>query len=125
MLPFVQGVRLNNTSFAVAATHGLPVITTRGEALEPEFVDRRNVLLFNPRDPRGLAEALVDVATDPALRAVLRAGASEFSRGRCSWPAVTAQTLELLRAPLREPAGGVCGDHVTIASEVVAGRANL
>ena len=38
VLPFVQGVQLDNGSMAVVTSHGLPVITTRGPAIEPEFV---------------------------------------------------------------------------------------
>ena len=34
VLPFNVGVRLNNSSFAAAAAHGLPIVTTRGEMLE-------------------------------------------------------------------------------------------
>jgi glycosyltransferase involved in cell wall biosynthesis len=34
MLPFNTGVHLNNSSFASAASYGLPMITTRGEVLD-------------------------------------------------------------------------------------------
>jgi len=100
-LPFVQGVRLNNTTFAVAAGHGLPVISTRGETLEPEFVDGRNVVLCWASDPAAMAEAIVRVAGDPALRRTLREGSLEFARGRSSWEAVTCQRLALLGGPGR------------------------
>jgi glycosyltransferase involved in cell wall biosynthesis len=96
VLPFVQGVRLNNTSYAVAAAHSLPVVTTRGETLEPDFVDRQNVLLCWATDPQDLAEGIIEVAKDQQLRGQLRAGAAEMARTRTSWEAVTLQRIELL-----------------------------
>ena len=54
-LPFDGGVSLNNSSFAVAATHGLPVVTTRGDVLEQPIVNERNVLLCSPKSPEELA----------------------------------------------------------------------
>jgi glycosyltransferase involved in cell wall biosynthesis len=96
VLPFVQGVRLNNTSYAVAAAHALPVISTRGETLEPDFVDRENVLLCWAGDPKDLAAGIVEVAGDRQLRRTLSFGAAEMARTRTSWEAVTRQRIELL-----------------------------
>jgi glycosyltransferase involved in cell wall biosynthesis len=95
LMPFVQGIRLNNSSYSVVSSHGLPVVTTRGEPLEADFKDRDNVLLFPPGDATAAAEAVVEVATVPTLRQGLRDGALAFSRGRASWDAVVRQTLEL------------------------------
>ena len=97
LMPFVQGVRLNNSSYAVVTSHGLPVITTRGPDIESAFVDRDNVLLFPPGDSKAAAAAIVEVATDPTLRAKLKAGATAFSQGRSSWPAVVRQTVEMMK----------------------------
>jgi polysaccharide biosynthesis protein PslF len=108
VLPFVQGVQLNNSSMAVVTSHGLPVITTRGPAIEPEFVDRRTALLVPPGDAPAMSAAIVELATDTGLRESLRAGAAEFARGRSSWESVVAETLQLLRgagpSPRPEPA---------------------
>ncbi|HEV2294489.1 MAG TPA: glycosyltransferase family 4 protein [Tepidisphaeraceae bacterium] len=97
VLPFAHGIRLNNSSYAVVTSHGLPVVTTRAEDLEAEFRDRENVMLFHPGDADTAADCLVQLATEPALRNALRTGALAFSRGRSSWDAVTRQTLEVLR----------------------------
>ena len=97
MLPFTQGIRLNNSSYAVVTSHGLPVVTTRADDLESEFRDRENVMLFNPGDANAAADCIASVANDPALRNALRTGAIAFSRGRSSWDAVTRQTLDVLR----------------------------
>jgi glycosyltransferase involved in cell wall biosynthesis len=96
LLPFTQGVRLNNSSFAVLAALGLPVLTTRGTDLEPEFRDRENVLLFPPGDTAAAAAAIVELASSPPLRHALRIGALEFARGRSSGPAVVRETLRIL-----------------------------
>ncbi|QOV87967.1 glycosyltransferase family 4 protein [Humisphaera borealis] len=97
LMPFVQGIRLNNSSCAVVTSHGLPVVASRGETLEPEFVDRENVLLFPAGNSRAAADALSEVANDPSLRQKLRSGAAAFSQGRSSWTAVIRQTLEVCR----------------------------
>ncbi len=97
MLPFTQGVRLNNSSYAVVTSHALPVVTTRAEDLESEFRDHENVMLFDPADANAAADCIASVANEPALRNALRTGAIAFSRGRSSWDAVTRQTLDVLR----------------------------
>ncbi|MGB7157263.1 MAG: glycosyltransferase family 4 protein [Tepidisphaeraceae bacterium] len=97
ILPFTQGIRLNNSSYAVVTSHGLPVLTTRADDLEAAFRDRENVMLFKPGDAPAAAAAIEEVARDGALRATLRAGALAFSRGRSSWDAVSKQTLDVLR----------------------------
>ena len=51
-LPFADGVTVNRSSFAAAAAHGLPTVTTQGPSLDPIFVDGENVLLCPPDDPR-------------------------------------------------------------------------
>jgi len=99
IMPFVQGIRLNNSSYAVVSSHGLPVVATRGETIEEEFVDRQNILLFNVGDSEAAATALTELAKDLDLRQRLSEGAQEFSKGRSSWPAVVRQTLEVLSGP--------------------------
>jgi glycosyltransferase involved in cell wall biosynthesis len=97
VLPFTQGIRLNNSSYAVVTSHGLPVVTTQAEDLESEFRDRENVMLFEPGDAHAAAHCIEQIANEPALRNALRTGAFAFSRGRSSWDAVTRQTLDVLR----------------------------
>lgn len=101
LMPFVQGIRLNNSSCAVVTSHGLPIVASQGETLEPEFVNRDNVLLFPAGNAQKAAEALVEVATQPELRQTLRAGALAYSRGRSSWPAVVRQTVEICQVPAK------------------------
>ena len=102
VLPFDAGVRLNNSSFAVAAAHGLPIVTTRGEILEPAFVDGENVCLCPPRDPPALAAILAELLANPARRERLRAGARQLAQEHFSWDRVVNATLQVLGARLPE-----------------------
>jgi glycosyltransferase involved in cell wall biosynthesis len=98
LLPFDEGIRLNNSSFAVCATHGLPVITTEGQQLEPAFKQMENVLLCPPKDAGALASAIEQLLTSPALRARLGAGAAMLSKNVFSWETNTNATMKVLKS---------------------------
>lgn len=97
VLPFDQGLRLNNSSFSACIAHGLPVVTTRGDEMESAFVDGTNVLLCPAREPDALAQAMLKTATSPELRARLSQGATRLSRDALSWEKNIASTLRVLR----------------------------
>lgn len=99
VLPFNDGVRLNNSSFAVAATLGLPIVTTRGEILEHPFVDRENVMLCPPKDPVALAGAINELARSPEIRHRISAGARKLAEKHFSWDRVIGSTLDVLCSP--------------------------
>jgi glycosyltransferase involved in cell wall biosynthesis len=93
VLPFDGGVRLNNSSFAAAAAHGLPIITTGPGIMEAApFVDEQNVLLCFPKDPTSLAEAICRLIIQPELRARLSHGATQLAADQFSW----AKAINLL-----------------------------
>jgi glycosyltransferase involved in cell wall biosynthesis len=96
VLPFDQGVSLNNSSFASVIAHGLPTVTTRGDVLENPLEHRRNVFLCCPQDPEELANAMKTVATDRRLRQDLHGGALELESACFSWGAATASYLSVL-----------------------------
>jgi glycosyltransferase involved in cell wall biosynthesis len=106
VLPFDAGVHLNNSTFSVAATHGLPVVTTRPASLEPVFREGENVLLCPPKEPEALADAIEAVISDEGLRRRLGRGASELARERLSWERVMDETLELFEGRGPSAAGG-------------------
>ena len=97
ILPFDAGVRLNNSSFAVAAAHGGPIITTVGPELEAPFRHGENVWLCPPKDPHELAEAIRTLARDPSLRERLRAGAGRLAHDVFSWDRNILATLDTIR----------------------------
>jgi glycosyltransferase involved in cell wall biosynthesis len=47
---------------------GKPVITARTPAIEEFFIDRENILLCPKENPRRLAEAILELQRDSALR---------------------------------------------------------
>jgi glycosyltransferase involved in cell wall biosynthesis len=112
VLPFDVGVRLNNSSFAAAAAHGLPIVTTRGEMLEDDFVDRENILLCPPKDPGAMAEAIHELIRFPELRSRLRSGAQQLHEQRFAADRIIGSTLRLLTD----------ADHTAIRTEEDDGR---
>lgn len=96
VLPFDQGVGLHRSSLAVAAAHGLPIITTRGEPLESPFQDRKNVFLCRPKDPEELALAISTVMKNPKLSQDLRNGACQLAEDWFSWDKAVARTIGAL-----------------------------
>ena len=96
VLPFNDGVRLNNSSFSVAASHGLPIVTTRGESLESPFLDGENVRLCPPKDPAALAMAITKLIHSPETRRHLATGALQLAGEHFSWDQVIDKTLNTL-----------------------------
>lgn len=117
VLPFADGVRLNNSSFAVCASHGLPIVTTRGESLELPFRDADNVLLCSPGSAVAIADAVEKLTVSSALRERLCRGSLELADTVFSWERIMGTTLEILqprdvprswRAVMRRPADHNC-----------------
>ncbi|WP_094586281.1 glycosyltransferase family 4 protein [Synechococcus sp. BO 8801] len=84
--------------FLEAMASGLPVVSTTATAI-PEVVPHGKAgLLVPPRDPQGLAEAILKLLTDSALQAEQRA----FGRahvGPFSWDRVAERFLEVVSPP--------------------------
>jgi len=97
VLPFDQGVFLNNSSFASCAAHGLPIITTKGDNLETPFKDQENVLLCPPKDPDALAKAILRLINDPNLRLKLGKNGHVLAEALFSWPKAIAETLAVFK----------------------------
>ena len=98
VLPFDQGVTLNRSSFAAAAAHGLPMISTRGEKLESAFKHQENVLLCPPRDAHALANAIQSLMQDPILHQRLQKGAAKLADQWFSWDRAVERTMQAFRA---------------------------
>lgn len=88
VLPFDNGVQMNNSSFAAAAAHGLPILTTAGSAVETPIVNGENVLLCPPKDPAEMARAMERLVTDPDLRRRLARGAGVLAAEWFDWDRV-------------------------------------
>lgn len=101
VLPFLQGVQLNNSSLSSIAAHGLPIIATRGPLLDSAFVHGRNILLSEPRDEQAIARHILQLMDDPSLVANLRAGVKQLAQDWFSWDKAidrTMVTFELTKA---------------------------
>ncbi|MFP5264116.1 MAG: glycosyltransferase family 4 protein [Blastocatellia bacterium] len=104
VLPIEIGVQMNNSSFAAAAAHGLPIIAARGTDLERQFVHQENVFLCPPKDPVALASAIKLLMDAPDLRARLAAGALKLAQDWFSWGSAIDRTLAVLREAKRSDA---------------------
>ena len=98
VLPYRDGVSFRRGTLHACLAHGRALVTTRPAVPLPEVRDGENMLLAQPRDPEGLAAAVMrlyapaegspgpDSAAARALRAMLEAGAkalaAEFTWGR-------------------------------------------
>jgi polysaccharide biosynthesis protein PslF len=97
ILPFDNGIHLNNSSFAVAASHGLAVVTTKGAVVETPFLDGENVVLCQPRDPQALVRAIEFILDDPNLKRKVEAGSLTLAKEWFSWEASLERTLKVFR----------------------------
>jgi len=97
VLPFDQGVTLNRSSFAAAAAHGLPIITTEGKRLESPFKHQENVFLCPPKDPQALAVAIEVLMRDHALQQRLRKGSAQLASQWFSWERAVERIIQTFR----------------------------
>ncbi|MCS6297075.1 MAG: glycosyltransferase family 4 protein [Nitrospira sp.] len=100
VLPFLEGVQLNNSSFASMVAHGLPIIVTRGPLMDQAFIHGENVLTCEPKDHQAVAGLLLEVMDQADLRDRLRAGALKLAAEWFSWDTATEKTLAALRPRL-------------------------
>jgi glycosyltransferase involved in cell wall biosynthesis len=101
VLPFLQGVQLNNSSLASIAAHELPIIATRGPLMDSVFVHGRNILLSEPKDAQAIANHILRLMDDPSLMATLKAGVRHLTNECFSWDKAidkTMATFQLTRA---------------------------
>ncbi|MBM5823166.1 MAG: glycosyltransferase family 4 protein [Cyanobacteria bacterium K_Offshore_surface_m2_011] len=89
--------------FLEAMASGLPVVSTTATAI-PEVVPHGKAgLLVPPRDPTALAEALLQLLTDPELQAQQRAY-GRVHVGPFSWDRVAERFLEAVNPAVSPPA---------------------
>jgi len=97
VFPFHEGVTLNRSSLAAAASHGLPIVTTQGMFLESPFIHQKNMLLCPPQEPKSLALAIDSLISNPELRQQLHIGALELAHTWFSWDKAVERTIEALK----------------------------
>jgi polysaccharide biosynthesis protein PslF len=97
VLPFDNGIHLNNSSLATLASYGVPIIATR-EHTDRALVDQDNLLLCSPSDPTAIADAIKKLMDHPELAAKLRVGAHALARDYFDWDTAVQRTLNSLMA---------------------------
>jgi glycosyltransferase involved in cell wall biosynthesis len=95
VLPYRDGVSFRRGTLHACLAHGRAVVTTRPALPLPEVRDGENMLLVQPSDPQGLAEAVTRLSAHagvPALRARLEAGAAALA-AEFAWELIARRTL--------------------------------
>jgi len=101
VLPYRDGASFRRGSLMAALVHGLPIVSTRPRVPVPELVHGETIFLVPPGDPTLLAEAVMRLADDRALRRRLSEGARALSR-RFRWEEIATRTLQLYDSILHE-----------------------
>lgn len=92
-LPFKDGASLRRTSLQAGLAHGCAIVTTRPTDDDLSELQQGEHVLYVPADdPRALADALIRLAAEPALRAKLRDGAKAAAQ-QFRWDQIAARTL--------------------------------
>jgi glycosyltransferase involved in cell wall biosynthesis len=86
VLPYIDGASPRRGSLLACAEHGLPIVST--EPVSEAVADA--VYAVPPHDAHRLAEAVLAVASDPALAQRLRTGSAALAQ-RTSWQAIARQ----------------------------------
>jgi len=97
VLPFHHGVTLKSGSLLALLTHGLPVVATRPYLPDHELVDC--LQFVSPRDPKGLAIALIDLLNDRTRRHQL--GNAGYTLAQLfAWDTIANTHLQIYQAAL-------------------------
>lgn len=97
VLPYRDGASFRRGSLMAALSHGLPIVSTVPRLPLAELLPGVNIMLVPVSDYASLAQAIIKVAQDSALRACLAAGAASLA-SKFTWPAIATRTLEVLHA---------------------------
>ncbi len=104
VLPFRDGASLRRESLLAAFEHGLPVVTTTPECAEPLLRNGVNVLMVPRGDAPGIANAVIALSQDPALRISLAQGAAALAK-HFRWPEVASRHLQMYSSLLNPISG--------------------
>ncbi len=91
VLPYRDGASLRRGTLMAAMVHGCPIVTTNPSANVDQLIHGENVWMTPVDDPDELADSIVHLAEDSALRAKLGEGAKKSS-AQFSWRDIAAHT---------------------------------
>ncbi|HIP87534.1 MAG TPA: glycosyltransferase [Anaerolineales bacterium] len=102
VLPYRDGVSFRRGTLMACLAHGRAIVTTCPAVPLPQVREGKNMLLVDPNDPQGLAEAIRQAAADPALRARLEKGAIALA-AEFSWERIARRTAAFFTRFLLPP----------------------
>jgi len=91
VLPYRDGVSFRRGTLLACLAHGRAIVTTRPSVPLPQIRDGETMLLVEPRDPSGLAEAVIQLARSPELQTRLEAGAASLA-AEFTWERIARRT---------------------------------
>ena len=94
VLPYRDGVSFRRGTLHACLVHGRAIVTTHPAVPLPETRDGENMLLVGPQNPEQLAQAVMRLASDRALRERLEAGAAALA-AEFTWERIARQTTAL------------------------------
>jgi polysaccharide biosynthesis protein PslF len=110
VLPFNEGVTLKSGTLLALFTHGLPVVATRPDPLEPDLADGRLLRLVERRDVAGISAVLSELLADAPQRARLGEEGRIYTRN-LSWSAIAECHEEVYEAVLEKEKSGCRADQ--------------
>ena len=96
VLPFDNGVHLNNSSVSSVMTYGKALVTTNSSHADHAIGESGAGILVEPKSVSELATAIGELATNKGKRAEMQVAAREFAATHFSWPACIDATLACL-----------------------------
>ncbi len=101
VMPYRDGVSFRRTTLIAALRHGCPIISTNpaNPSLIPEIKPGENMLLVPPEDAVALAQTIVPLAGNQALRQRLSQEALALGK-LFNWDKIAADTAALYQALL-------------------------
>jgi len=93
VLPYIEASQSGVLSIALGV--GKPIIATRVGALPELIEDHVNGILIEPNESEELADAMIELLSDPELRGELAKNAYNYADRELSWSVVADKTLEV------------------------------
>ena len=91
------------TSLLDAMASGKPIVATRAGGIPEVVVDGETGILVSPRDHRAMADALISLLTDPALRQRMGDAGLKLARRRFSAERMVKETLRVYKRVAMHP----------------------
>lgn len=95
-LPYADGASLRRGSLMAALAQRCAIVTTNPQRMNDQFIDGKNMLLVPPDSPAALADAMLRLLDDVALRNTIQSGARDVSR-QFSWEHIAQMHLNFFQ----------------------------